>query len=487
MRPAPLNHPILSSLAIATACWAVVGRAAEPDEVWEGQPYRIHAQLAIDAPGDLAEQLAEQLPAYVKERVNTSIGIVWRLTTDVATGPLRHQLLSGIDSITANDIADGAPDEDKRLLLSVRANPWGYELQAREFDRYVERWGPTIRRTTRQREALAEQLFQLVEQAVAPLAQVRPDPDDPQQVVFGLRGADLPPSSVDFSWTKPGDVFLPIVRRTTRDGMLLPDGATVVPWTYLEVIDPPAGATQLIGKTLSATQRPLGVRRGRTALVAIGLRADPGDSTLRLQARTTPDKPLVGYEVFAQNVDEKPMRLVGSSDGAGELTVTPGESPIQMLFVKSDGTFLARMPIVPGAVDRIAVPLPDDDVRMRVAARLAAFREDMVDLVARRNIAMARVRQQIEDKNFSEARALLESLDELPGPSQFSQTLDREAQRHRTNDLQVQRRIDSLFSQTRTALGKFLDPRPIGELHEELRQAEEPVKEASSAGAKEPT
>ena len=80
----------------------------------------------------------------------------------------------------------------------------------------------------------------------------------------------------------------------------------------------------------------------------------------------------------------------------------------------------------------MVVPLPDDDVRLRVAARLAAFREDMVDLVARRNIFMARVRQQIEEKNFDEARGLLESLDELPGPTQFNQTLDREAQLHRT-------------------------------------------------------
>jgi hypothetical protein len=481
MHAAVPNTTIVSVLAVATACWALVARAAESNDVWQAEPYRIHAQLAIDAPGDLADQLAEQLPNYLKARVNASIGIFWRLQTELASGPLRHHLIDNINSFTAADIADGPPDEDKRLLLSVRATPWGYELQAREFDRYVQRWGPTIRRTTRQREALPEQLFQLVEQAVSPLAQVRPDPQNPQQVVFDFRGSDLPPSSVDFSSSKPGEVFLPIVRVTTRAGTLVANGAAVVPWTYLEVIEPPDGTTPPIGKVVSATQRPLEVRHGRKALVAIGLRADPGDSTLRLQARTTPDKPLVGYEVYAQNIDEKPMRLVGLSDGAGKVTVTPGKSTIQMLYVKIDGTYLARLPIVPGAEDNIAVPLPDVDVQMRVAARLSAFREDMVDLVARRNIIMARVRQQIEDKDFAQARELLGSLDELPGPTQFGQTLDREAARHRTKDLQVQRRIDSLFSQTRTALGKFLDPRVIGELHEELQQAESPDKEIQSA------
>ena len=42
----------------------------------------------------------------------------------------------------------------------------------------------------------------------------------------------------------------------------------------------------------------------------------------------------------------------------------------------------------------------------------------------------------------------------------------------------MQRRIDNLFSQTRTALGKFLDPRPISELHDELQQAQEPAQRA---------
>ncbi len=78
------------------------------------------------------------------------------------------------------------------------------------------------------------------------------------------------------------------------------------------------------------------------------------------------------------------------------------------------------------------------------------------------------------------ARELLELLDELPRQTQLSLALDREAQRMRTSDVQVQRRIDRLFSETRTALGKFLDPQPIGALHEELRRAQEAEQEARS-------
>ena len=316
--------------------------------MWEGQPYRIHAPLAIDAPGDLAEQLAAELPAYLNDRVNTSIGIVWRLKTELATGPLRHQLLSGIDSFTTDDVAEGAADEDKRLLLSVRATPWGYELAAREFDRYVQRWGPTIRRTDAPARCRAGTTLRTggADRRAAGAGPPRSERSAARRVRSARRrsAAQRCGFRLDQAGRRvPADPAPHDARRPARA-----DGATTVPWTYLEVIAPTAGAAQPIGRIRSATQRPLAVRRGRIEQVAIGLRGDPGDSTVRLQARTEPDKPLVGYEVFAQNLDEKPMRLVGQSDGAGEVVVTPGKTPMQMLFVKSDGVFLARVPIVPG-------------------------------------------------------------------------------------------------------------------------------------------
>jgi hypothetical protein len=454
-------------------CWSGAGRAAEILETWEGAPYRIGASLAIDAPGDLAEQLAAELPGYLNDRVNTSIGISWRLKSELASGPMRHRTLNKIDEITAEEVAGAPEDEDKRLLLSVRATPWGYELAAREYDRYVERWGPTIRRSTRQRDAVAEQLFELAVRAVAPLVHLRPDAKDLRQVTLELRGAELPTNGPDFAWVKPGDVFQPLLRRTTRDGALVSGGIATVPWTYVEAIEPEQGGDQPIGRVRSVGVRPLGRVRGRIEQVAIGLRNDPGDSILELRSRMEKDKPLVGYEVLAQNMDEKPMRPLGSTDDAGAVAVSPGMTTVQMLYVKHDGLTLAAVPVVPGSVDRVEVWLPDDDMRLRAAARLSSLKEDIVDLVARRTIFMARIRQQIEEQNLDAARKLLESLDELPGQTQYSRALDREALQLRTTDQQVQRRIDRLFAETRTALGKYLDPRPIAALHEEFRQAEE--------------
>jgi hypothetical protein len=128
------------------------------------------------------------------------------------------------------------------------------------------------------------------------------------------------------------------------------------------------------------------------------------------------------------------------------------------------------VPIVTGIDREVDLPIIDDDPRIRASARMAAMREDLVDLVARRNIAMARVRQAMEDKDFLRAEKLLEAIDDLPGRAQFNQSLEREMRLHRAAEPLVQRKIDRLFSATQKVLGQFLDPRPISELHDELRE-----------------
>jgi hypothetical protein len=175
---------------------------------------------------------------------------------------------------------------------------------------------------------------------------------------------------------------------------------------------------------------------------------------------------------LTEGLSEVDARLLGSSDESGEIVVPIGDSTIQMVSIKSGENILARVPVIPGLGGDVVLHLPDDEIRLQAAARLAALREELIDVVARRNIYMARVRRQIDDQNFEAAGALMKELEDLPGTTRFRQALDREARLYRSTDAQVQQRIEQLFAATEVALAKFLDPRPISELRDELQQAQ---------------
>lgn len=463
------------SLCLFVAAWTTeifccVAFAAA-DRGWEYRPYQIRVILAIDVPGGLSAQLAVELPRYLERRAFAAVGPVWSLEAELATGAMRRRVLS--EAIDSADIepAEFPFDGDKLLLLAVKWRPDGFELAAREFDRYVERWGAPLRRHSRQAESVAEQLFQLVCQAVAPLAQFELDPQDPQRVVLVPRGGALLNDKSAASWAGPGDVFQPILRRTARGGELVKGGIQRVPWTYLEVIK--NDGEKVLARIQSGGRRPFGARRqGRTEQVAIAVRSDPAETIVRLHSRSATKKPLIGYEVFTRSESGKSVSRIGATDRDGKLATPPAKDRVRVLYIKNGAQLLARLPVVPGAEPQIDVPLPDDEPRLAAEARLAALREDLIDVVARRNILMARAQQKIEQKDFAAAQKLLTAIDQLPGRAQFNLTLTTAARSTRSDDPQIQRRIDRLFEATQTVLTQFLDVRPISKLHDELRAAQ---------------
>lgn len=472
--PAPPHRLRLSffcafAIALLSAATAIAKQGG-----WDFETYHVQILLAIDAPGGVAEQLTNDLPRYLQDRVETSLIPAWSCNVHLATRAQRVRTFANIDASSTVPPPDLPNDQDKRLLVTVRWTPEYTELTAREFDRFIQHWGAPIRRESRQDEALPEQVFALIWQTFSPLAQLEPDPKDPQRVVLKPRGALLPRAAGAPPLARPGDVFQPMLRRTTRSGELEKDGIQNVPWTYIEAAEVKGDA--IIGRVQSASRHPFAARRqGRIEQLAVALRADPDATVLRLHSRTAADKPLSGYEVFSQNPGEEALSRIGLSDTAGELSIPPGKTRIQFLFVKHGGQLLARVPVAAGAEQRVDVPLPDDDTRLTAEVRLSAIREDLIDVVARRNILIARARQKIKKKDFKAAEELLRTLDDLPARPQFDLTLKTAAASLRSNDPQMQRRIDQLFNATKTLFAQYLDLRPINQVKDELREAENPT------------
>jgi hypothetical protein len=452
---------------------------------WDLEPYHVQIDIAIDAGGGLAEQLANDLPPYLQRRIEASLFPAWICDVHIATGMERANILT---AIAASDPAppDVPKKKDKLFIAALTTGPDGVHLTAREFDRYLQRWSPPLRRSSRQESYVSEQLFSLICQTFSPLAQLELDPKDPRRVVLKPRGASLPRAAGGMPLAKPGNVYVPILRRTMRNGELeKKDGLKTVPWTYIEATE--VKDNTIVGRLQSASRNPIIVRRqGRIEPVAIALHTDPEALTLRLRSRTAAEKPLVGYEVFAQKPGDEALAPVGVTNTAGQITIPPGKSPLQFLLVKHGGQLFAKIPILSGEKQRIDIPLPDDDARLAAEASVAAVREDLVDVVARRNILISRARQKIEKKDYATAEELLRSLNDLPGRQQFKFTLDTAKRSLRSDDPQMQRRIDRLFDATDSLLTQFLDMGPINKVNDELREAQsrggKKTADASSAG-----
>jgi hypothetical protein len=315
-------------------------------------------------------------------------------------------------------------------------------------------------------------LFALAQQAFTPLARFEVDPTDPQTVTLQPRGSALPSGADAPPWAKPGDVFVPYLRRTGRNGELAENGLTTVPWTYIEATE---GADKSMKfHVTSGSRRPFGARR-QARVEQLALAASPAETPtiLTLHARKNEKKPLIGYEVLAQTDPKTPPASIGFSDTAGQVRIPPGKTPVETLQIKHGGQLLARLPVAPGAEREVKVPLPDDDARLAAEARLGAVREDLIDVVARRNILISRARQKIDKKDFAAAEALLRSLDDLPGRSQFELTLSSSARAIQSDDPQIQRRIDQMFQATKSLSAQFLDVKPISQLHDALREAQQ--------------
>jgi hypothetical protein len=467
--PHGLRLSALATFAVAIVAPAPLSHANEGG--WDLERYHVQINIATDVPGGLAEQLAADLPRYLSNRMESCLFPTWLCDVKIAAGTERPQVFADVAAP-----ADLAPpklpaNKDKLLLATVRWTPDAMVLAAREFDRYVQRWSPTIHREVRQSDALSEQIFLLLSETLSPLAQFEPDAADSHRARLTPRGASLPQFPGAGLPAKPGDVYLPILRRTARNGEVEKNGIQIVPWTLIEIAEVKNNA--VVGRFQSANRRPLSAKRqGRLELVAIALRADPATSVVRLRSRSAADKPLVGYEVYSQKPGDEALVRIGLSDVAGQVSIPPIKTPIQFLLIKHGGQLFARVPIVAGAQAQINVPLPDDDARLAAEARLAEVREDLIDVVARRNILISRVRQKIQKKDYKAIDDLLRALDDLPGRPQFSVTLDTAEQTLRSDDAAMQKRIKQLFDTTRTLLTQYLDLKPINQLKEDLREAQ---------------
>jgi hypothetical protein len=354
--------------------------------------------------------------------------------------------------------------------LGVVATTGGYDLSCREFDVATRRWGPALRVAVAQRLMLSDACFRALTDLFSPLARIETTADD-ARVRLQLKGGKLPPPPGAARLAAPGDAFLPLLRRARRGRETSDDGLAVIPWTILLAAEQVDG--DLVADVETALRRPFAVRRrGNVEQLAIGLPQAASPAKVHFFARSRPDEPLVGYEVFRVPFGGGAPDLVGVTDRDGMIAVPPSARRATTLLLRSDAQVLAKLVVAGGVADVIDAPIADDAVRLAAQAEVQAVREELVDLVARRAIMIARAKALLKKKKVGEARQLVSALNELPTPSTFTSRINSARDRLPTSDdPRVRQTVDGLFDSTRELLARFLDLRTVANLQAEVNEA----------------
>jgi hypothetical protein len=284
--------------------------------------------------------------------------------------------------------------------------------------------------------------------------------------------------------------------RTQRLAMLVkPQGSK----TDLQVVtqnakDKPLAATQIFERLPGGDKsNPIGRTDWRGVLRLPNPKETP-IATVRIPII----KPAAETEATDATANPAPTDTTASSAGtapvasgtpaAADANATPAEpeevvktitlrAPLMIYYVKNGETLLARLPVVIGLSPVVTAEVPDDSRRLQAEGFLKGLQSEVVDVVAARQVAAARVRMRIEERKFADATQMLEELRAIKNYEDLAEELDN-IQRQVLDPASgaitpvAQIRIEKMFQQTRELLQKYLQNDLIKKVERELAAAE---------------
>ena len=439
---------------------------ATAQSVWELTPYRIRLIVAMQPVAGLDARLQSDLETALLSRFETVVGSAWDVSTGEASPRLRHQLIKDIGAVTDELLPNDRDEFDKIILLAVTTGQMGYRVAAREFDVRTQMFGLVAEEPTAQTAKLCSASFDAVWRAFAPLARITSSKG--KDVNLRIRAGGLPMRDKSLKALSIGEIFRPIVRYLDREGKLR--RVMEVPWTFLAVDK--IGERDVHCMLHSAMHSPLsGRRRGRVEQLALAVRPAFKSTSLTLKSRVEPKQLLSGYDVLGRLPDSKTTTPVGRTDGKGTVEIPAGGKRMQILEVKCGGVMLARLPVVPGLSATLTAEVPGVDERLEIEGFVTGMQEELIDIVTRREVLIARARRHIAADDLVQAKACIDEMRTLRTRAEFRRELEKQEEKVAVKDNWAKKKIDKLFLDTRKLLDKFLDAGAIDKIAIEVNQA----------------
>jgi len=482
----PVGHAVrrwnwLPALLLAVGLFGDVA-PAKAQSSWEFTPYSVQVWLSVDGPS-VPTALEEDLRRALIQRAEAVHGAAWVLEVAPPPANLRSKLQSAIESVSIDDL-QGVPSDplshDKVWLVSIARDEGWFRVRVRECDCRTQQWSTLAEDSAPNADALASTVWQSMNRVFTPLAKI--EAVDGRNIVARVRAGGLVTDLDSPLLIRPDAVLKPIVRRNDRSGRPGPEGIQVPEYTLLRVTA--VTRSQLTCQLVSGYRAPIPVKAGqRTERLALLVRSEWSQTRLVLMSRTSPTRPLGGYDVYQFESREVEPKLIGTTAIDGSIVLPSTDGRMMSLLVRSGGQLLARLPIVPGQSPEMIAKVVDDDGRLQAEGFVLAFQSRVMDLVARRELAAARFKKQLAAGKIDEAQDTLEEFRLLETRADLTRVLDQQQQAITSRDRITELRIQRLFADARKLLMKFLDPETGNALARELAAARTRAPVATPASA----
>ncbi|UUO08988.1 hypothetical protein M4951_11865 [Blastopirellula sp. J2-11] len=403
-----MRHP-LTAIMIGFALLMTNTASAAP---WEYDPYRIEVWIAADDPRLLEEAARQQLRERILERSWISAKAVWEIDVAACPADLRWDAFHNLSSMTQTlaPIRDAeGPALDKIALVTIQTHGSQIKLATRQFDVRTQQWGGVHRDQVGNLHLVSSAIVDLLNRSFEPIGQIERIDEDEALVAMkaqGLADTAESPASVP-----PGSAMTVALRRLNRVGEMEPDGLQPVDWTVLEVLEDQWNFKRC--KILSGFRRPLAGRKSiRVQRLAIAVKPSYEQTELNLASRL--GNALAGYEIYAKDTKSGESERLAESDehGVVKLALDPAH-PLRLLYVRSGGSLLARLPLVPGLVPQVTALMSDNSRQIEAEGFVLGWRRRMLDIVARRELIADRIRRRMEEDDVDGAEKWLDELQQM--------------------------------------------------------------------------
>lgn len=446
-----------------------------PPTPWILKPYQVQVFVSFETDPVLSASTRSQTIESLQRHLQSQFHQMWKLEVLQASQE-NWYTAEQLNSLTEEELPAGLieSENDKVFYATVEHRAGEFSVTTREWDASSRTLGSVHQTTLSSRREIVAQLGRMVAEAFRPIAELEVVHED-GKIEFLVRGGEFPPRNSAMQQFREGDFLVPYLRYVDRKREL--QKIQPLPWTYMQVES--VERSRIALSITSAFGNPVAAKRRRVEIHAMRIRPYLEQTEVFIYPRGEKQNPLVGYRCEVMDrvpteEDKVEDRLKLETDRRGIVTVPVVEkSPLQYLYVYSGQALLAKVPFIPGYSPSLEVEVPDDRPRLNVEGEVSLLQGELIDIIATREVLMARTRGAAKAKKWDDVGRFLSQLQDLPTLDEFTSRIAsievRAVQAAKLKrDRVAEIRVKKLCTTIQEASEKHLDPFRIAEFRREM-------------------